>query len=42
MSVIEHGYVYAIGLDGEVKLGVSATDPSRRLKNNANRQLQKP
>ena len=32
MSVIEYGYVYAIGLDGEVKLGVSATDASRRLK----------
>lgn len=31
-SVVEYGYVYAIGYDGCVKIGISATDASRRLR----------
>lgn len=31
MEEQEHGYVYAIGYDGEIKIGISAYHPNRRL-----------
>lgn len=30
-GIEEYGYVYAIGYDGEIKIGISASDPGRRL-----------